>query len=173
MGKEEWQFVNSFAPWLSAAGTIFAASIALYVALRKPATKLKPEVLFRGDVIEFRVTNVGAQPAMLAQLFVPLGGKRLYVSDFGNLNGVGSRVLPEQVVRGDVFNTYLSFTQFLPQLDGAIPAQVAEKEIRQLLTDATFVCRTTIGESFTAGLSVEQVNELVRRLVLRREPAPA
>ena len=32
MGKDTWEFINSFAPWLAAFGTVAAVIVSLYLA---------------------------------------------------------------------------------------------------------------------------------------------
>lgn len=41
MSDWDWKFINSFAPWLSAVGTLTSATIALFLGLRKPKAKLR------------------------------------------------------------------------------------------------------------------------------------
>ena len=41
MDKETWQFINTFAPWLSALGTISAVIVSLYLATQDRRVRLK------------------------------------------------------------------------------------------------------------------------------------
>ncbi|MFX4237794.1 hypothetical protein ACOL20_05655 [Aliarcobacter butzleri] len=44
MTLENWKFINTFAPWLSAIGTILAVVVSLYLAYTSRRQKLKPTV---------------------------------------------------------------------------------------------------------------------------------
>ncbi len=47
MGKEFWIFINTFAPWLSAIGTISAVIVSLYLANKDKKIKLKVTAGYR------------------------------------------------------------------------------------------------------------------------------
>lgn len=42
MTLEDWKFINTFAPWLSAIGTLLAVVVSLYLAYTSRRQKLKP-----------------------------------------------------------------------------------------------------------------------------------
>lgn len=77
--QSEWQFINTFAPWLSAFGTILAVVTSLYLASRKSKIKLEAHVglrliIGRGDsapfpqFLSFQITNVGGRPARISNI---------------------------------------------------------------------------------------------------------
>ncbi|WP_263080881.1 hypothetical protein [Endozoicomonas sp. Mp262] len=64
MNIECWKFINSFAPWLSAIGTIVATSVSLYIALsnRKISIDITSEIYEFDAGVEkliVQVTNTG------------------------------------------------------------------------------------------------------------------
>lgn len=80
MNKEFWQFINSFAPWLSAIGTFLAVLVALYFSRKDNRINLKvaaylgePVFLERPskkqEFICISVTNVGHRPAILNAIY--------------------------------------------------------------------------------------------------------
>lgn len=82
--KDTWEFINSFAPWLSAIGTILAVIVSLYLARRDKLIKLKVSAghrLFispgmRGQYPEFlyiSVVNKGFQEAQLTNIGWKIG----------------------------------------------------------------------------------------------------
>ncbi len=81
LGQETWLFINSFAPWLAAAGTVAAVITSLYLSRRGDRISLKLSVGIRElvvskegsghttDVLWFNVTNLGRRSATLTQLY--------------------------------------------------------------------------------------------------------
>ncbi len=91
--QDTWQFINSFAPWLAAIGTVAAVITSLYIALRQERIKIKVRatlqiLLVQGEgpghgaeYIGFDVTNLGGRTATVTHLFWRTGifKKRQYV----------------------------------------------------------------------------------------------
>lgn len=81
IAKETWQFVNTFAPWLSAFGTIAAVITALYLARRADKLRLQLRVgirtmAVRGGVgdhgkeyVWVSITNLGRRKAHITHMF--------------------------------------------------------------------------------------------------------
>lgn len=81
MDKETWEFINSFAPWLSALGTIAAVITSLYLARRGDRITLKVtlgirQVAVQGggpehgrELVWLNVTNLGRRAATITQLY--------------------------------------------------------------------------------------------------------
>ncbi len=61
MAKETWQFVNTFAPWLSALGTIAAVITALYLARRADKIRLQLRVGIRMIAVRGGVGDHGKE----------------------------------------------------------------------------------------------------------------
>lgn len=80
MDKETWRFINTFAPWLSAMGTLIAVITSLYLARRGDRLALKISlgvrmIAVRGggpehgkEVIWLSATNVGRRAATITNL---------------------------------------------------------------------------------------------------------
>ena len=83
--QETWQFINSFAPWLAAVGTIAAVITSLYLAHRRERIKVKVRatlqvLLVQGggpghgtEYVGFDVTNVGGRTVTITHLFWKTG----------------------------------------------------------------------------------------------------
>ena len=81
LDRETWDFINSFAPWLAALGTIAAVVTSLYLARRSDRISLELSLGIRilvvqgggpGHSTEFvslTVTNLGRRAGTLIQLF--------------------------------------------------------------------------------------------------------
>src|SRR2546428_351481 len=81
MDRQFWTFVNSFAPWLSAVGTICAVITALYLARRGDRIRLRVRcgiriVVAQGgrpgsapQYVNLEVTNVGRRTATITTLY--------------------------------------------------------------------------------------------------------
>lgn len=81
IAKETWQFVNTFAPWLSAFGTIAAVVTALYLARRADKIRLQLRVGIRmvavrgggedhgKEYVWVSITNLGRRKAHITHMF--------------------------------------------------------------------------------------------------------
>jgi hypothetical protein len=88
--RELWRFINSFAGWLSALGTIAAVIVALYLARQDSRIRLKVVVGLRlvlqentderPEFFSIDVTNVGRRPANIINIIMRDG---LRVTRFG------------------------------------------------------------------------------------------
>src|SRR6266571_2505151 len=92
ISTRDWQFINSFADWFSAFGTIGAVIVALYLASRDRMIRLKVNAGIRLLLSETRsvhnndgymnisVTNIGRRTAKVnGILFKPVPFKRIWV----------------------------------------------------------------------------------------------
>ncbi len=87
-----WLFINSFAGWLSAFGTIAAVIVALYLARRDSRIRLRVVVGLRlllqqgadkqPEFFSLEVTNVGRRPANIINILMR-DGLRFRVKQFG------------------------------------------------------------------------------------------
>ncbi len=78
MSRETWQFINTFAPWLSALGTLAAVVVSLYLASSRAKLKLRITVGHRvlaglgtghfPDYLLIEVVNVGFRSARVTGL---------------------------------------------------------------------------------------------------------
>ncbi len=82
--KETWRFINTFAPWLSALGTILAVVVSLYLARR--STRLDVRV-FPALVNIFTPGQPGPHPEFFQVRAVNHGGRDVII------NGVGWRLV--------------------------------------------------------------------------------
>ena len=74
---EEWKYINTFAPWLSAIGTISAVMVSLFLA-RKDKPKLKTNTSIKVLISEMfdnnpryliiEVANIGIRPTKIIAL---------------------------------------------------------------------------------------------------------
>ncbi len=78
MDKTDWQFVNTFAPWLAALGTLMAVVVSLYLARRGERVQLKVSAglwtMAGGDDHGKRfflvdITNLGRRTATIIKLY--------------------------------------------------------------------------------------------------------
>ena len=55
--QETWLFINSFAPWISAFGTIAAVIVALYLSIREKRVRLRVSAGYRLLIIPGQKLN--------------------------------------------------------------------------------------------------------------------
>lgn len=76
LSVEEWKFINSFAPWLSAIGTLLAVCVSLYISFstRKIALSISSGIFVFNDngsdeeYLAINVTNTGYRTVILNSL---------------------------------------------------------------------------------------------------------
>lgn len=79
IGKAQWDFINSFANWLSAIGTLAAVWVALYLANRAARPNIQLSVGHRivleagtkeliPEYVMFKVVNAGDRPVRITQI---------------------------------------------------------------------------------------------------------
>lgn len=84
ISKESWTFINTFAPWFSAFGTILAVIVSLYLALSERRIKIKINVShnivvsenIKGpfpEVLSIYVTNTWHRPVTITSLYWKCG----------------------------------------------------------------------------------------------------
>ncbi|MFQ5852936.1 MAG: hypothetical protein ACE5JU_20440 [Candidatus Binatia bacterium] len=83
--QETWKFINSFAPWLAAIGTVAAVITALYLARKDARIQLKVRALIRfvaivgtdlgpgPDYVSVEVSNVGRRVATVTYIYWKTG----------------------------------------------------------------------------------------------------
>lgn len=86
LGNLDWRYINTFAWWFSAAGTFFAASVALYIANRNVKPKARMWVGHRitigpgsrepyPELLVFGIVNLGERPLRISQIGWKVGLK--------------------------------------------------------------------------------------------------
>lgn len=124
----DWQFVNSFAPWLSAFGTIFAAIMALRLARRDDKrtviidTDCGPKYPREGvpESICIRVSNVSRRPIPITGVFwegrsFSWHDKPIMSSQLPAHNEL-STALPAKLLEGDFLEIHLCPQDFANEL---------------------------------------------------------
>ena len=86
--QETWQFINSFAPWFSALGTVLAVFVAIYLARRDRVIRLEVSAGFRYiitfeipghdlspelEYLQIMVVNVGHRDAQIIKIVWKVG----------------------------------------------------------------------------------------------------
>jgi hypothetical protein len=133
---ETWRFINSFAPWLSALGTLTAVVVSLWLARRteRPRVRVRTAIAHvvaersPGSVLQITATNLGGRPVTLQNLTWRTGvfRKREYVQ-FPPDN-IWSPRLPAKLDHGE-------YAMFILPLDG-LPAE--HDPIAKALSTASF-----------------------------------
>ena len=81
MTLEDWKFINTFAPWLSAIGTLLAVVVSLYLAYTSRRQKLKPTVS-----ITFMVTQGQKEkiyPEYVSLKAINIGHTKVKITNIG------------------------------------------------------------------------------------------
>jgi hypothetical protein len=110
--REMWQFINSFADWLSGIGSIVAVVVALYLAARDRRIRLIPRAAHQvilvpnlrsnQEIVGISVTNNERRPAIITGLYLKAGmsKKNLFqLTPVGLLSG--SSGFPQELRDGE------------------------------------------------------------------------
>jgi hypothetical protein len=182
--RETWRFVNSFAPWLSAIGTLIAVAVSLYLARRADRPRVRvhtaiARIVVEGQtpaqgvrVLDISVTNHGGRPITVQGLAWRTGllRKRHYVQ-IGPNNRHSAR-LPAKLDYGDKV-AFVFPLDGLPADDRLVAQAVARAYLPALAV--RFVCA---GVVLTTGQSVlsrvhRNVQEWLREQALKQGAPPA
>ena len=117
MRKETWEFINSFAPWLSAIGTIAAVIVSLYFSKKDKLIKLR--------------INVGTRIIITPGLIDKIQPQVINIS----ITNIGYRKVTVKLVGGrlGIFKKKAFIINILPTINSqSLPATLEESEDIQL-----------------------------------------
>jgi hypothetical protein len=134
---ETWRFINSFAPWLSALGTLAAVILSLHLARRSERPRIRTRITLStivGErqpiaqglkVLDFSVCNLGARPITVKNLCWQTGvlRKRHYIQ-IAPSNAYSAR-MPVKLDHGDTA-TFVFPLDELPAKDDAVAKAVGD-----------------------------------------------
>lgn len=116
LSEAQWEFVNTFAPWLSAVVTIAAVITSLYLAMRDRIIKLKITAFFKQSryenirYIEIYIINYGHRIANIVSLYWK-SGKTIYEQDRVEFSS-GSSDLPMKLSEGEKAEFFIDESRF-------------------------------------------------------------
>lgn len=172
--QETWKFINSFADWLSAIGTIMAVIVALYLARNDKQIKLKvsaghwiepPNDNFPAptDYLMINVVNVGYRPVTISKIGWEIGFlfKKILFQNIVS-NRLSSKLPIKLAETGDeatyCIRLYIGevwLEKFLTEHIGAFPR--LKTLFLKIRVD------TTVGKSFRS-----QINKALRREMIKK-----
>lgn len=120
--RETWTFINGFAAWVSAFGTLAAAIIALYLSRQESRVRLAVVAGVRiivqqgaGERLEYlcvEVTNIGRRPAQITNLYwrdgYPRGAQFVWIAPRNAL----SSTVPVILTDGQRANYFVLMSEF-------------------------------------------------------------
>lgn len=171
--QAQWAFINDFAGWISAVGTVAAVWVSLWLARREPVPSAKvsvAEVLIFGDgsrsgpMVSFTITNTGSLPLRVSSIgweHGPRRKKRFAMQNPGQTlydspmpielsHGQGANWFIEidrDVMPGETWEEYFAKRAILPDVETSL------KTLR-----GTF--HTSVGKSFKAKPSTDLIKRL-------------
>lgn len=170
--KETWKFINTFAPWLSAIGTLAAVATSLWLAQRDRRIRLAVRASLRiqfmrgggpghGDrFVSVNVINRGRRTANVSGIGWRLGlvnRREFLVPDYQ-----GS-TLPAKLEDGDEAAFLFPLDQFAIGLLAALPRRALMPLPGLRLVSMQAIVSTTVGVTFYAGITKDLRRELARR----------
>jgi hypothetical protein len=154
-----WKFINTFAPWLSALGTLAVVITSLYLAMRDRRIRLKVKAGFRrivaigqtlnqgANVISIYVTNTGYRSVTIIGLYWKFGifRKRIYEQTPGY--DFNSSSLPVKLADGEEASYHIPeifFKRNLTTLEQGISKEYLKLGVKFIKIGVY----TTLGKTF-------------------------
>lgn len=182
MDRETWRFINTFAPWLAALGTLAAVVTALYLARRSERISLKVSLGIRKVAVEggtfgespsfvwAGITNLGRRTATLTTLwFRPsLWGKAGAVW-LAPRNALSSP-FPITLGDGQSANYALPVDEFQKNFEEIVRGWVSGKLGRVRLRFVSFRVTTSTGQVFST-IPEKPMRQLLLKMACRTKAA--
>lgn len=173
--QSTWKFINTFAPWLSAAGTILATVVALYLGLSGRREKLQVSagvwLSIGGGVKQERfvrigVTNVGHNELILQNVGWRVSWLKkqhaLQMLDISPaLAGINTKQLPCKLAPGDAWQYLIPVKYFEANSEKFFDTKLQHVFPAPHIRSLKVVAGTTRGKTFYASAFKE-----VRKLIL-------
>ncbi len=158
--KVIWEFVNTFAPWLAAIGTLAAVVTSLYLAMRDRRIRLNVGAGVRkiatmgqtvdqgADVISIYVTNIGYRSATVTGLFWKCGVFKKTIFEIIPGNDFHSSTLPVKLVDGEEASYRIPQNLFLETNIKTFERRISRKYLKLRLKFMKIGVYTSIGKTF-------------------------
>ena len=174
MDVEFWRFVNSFAPWLSAIGSLSAVAFALYLARQDKRVRLDVSVGHRllatqgvagphHSYLAIKVTNIGHREAQISNLTWKTGIiRKAYAIQTTPRDDMSSAV-PIRLKDGEEANYFIRLDDEHNWLGKFIEDFLPNKHWLRLKF-ARFHVHTTIGSEFSTKLEKSFITLCLERI---------
>lgn len=174
MDVEFWRFVNSFAPWLSALGSLSAVALALYLARQDKRIRLDVSVGHRllvtqgfagphPSYLAIKVTNIGHREAQISTLTWKTGiFRKAHAIQTITRDGMSS-ALPIHLKDGEEANYFVHLDDEHDWLGKFIEDFLPNKYWLRLKL-ARFRVHTTIGIEFSTKLEKGFIDLCLKRI---------
>lgn len=169
-----WEFINTFAPWLSAAGTILAAVVALYLGLSGRREKLQlsagvwltvGEGVKQERFVRISVTNIGHNELILHNVGWRVGWLKkqhaLQMLDITPaLTGIEIKQLPYKLASGDAWQYLIPVKIFEVNSDLFFNTKLQRLFPAPHIRSLKVTAGTTRGKTFYAS-AISEVRKLI------------
>jgi len=178
--KQTWEFVNTFAPWLSAIGTIAAVGFSLWLARARSRVRLKMSVDARfiveptsegykksDDYIAFWITNIGETEATVTVIgwLGRAGFKRQYAQQNLGEGPYAGPSLPHKLKFGEELRLLIKLEEhWLDSMSDGMLGRIPWLTGRLLRA----VVWTSIGQSFKVRPDHSLISRLLEHAKKRR-----
>ena len=161
---ETWKFINTFAPWFSAGGTIAAVITSLFLAMRDRRIRLRVNAgirvivehgnpQFRQEIVFLSVTNVGHRSARVTTFYWRCGflPRNLFIQ-LSPDNPYSTR-LPKELQDGEEAIWQIPTGQFVEKIEAFLHGWLAQR------FPAVYVKTLKIGVPTSTGAKAERLAE--------------
>lgn len=161
MSQETWKFINTFAPWLAAIGTLMAVGVSLYLARQDKRVRLNITAGYRvivsqgmqgkpPGVMAIRVVNVGHREAQITGIGWKVGLIIKQHAEQMTIQGDGiSSPLPTRLRDGDEAVYYFPMDGKQKWLEGFV-AKLLLPHHKWKLRNTKVGIFTSVGKTFEA-----------------------
>jgi len=162
MGNLNWEFINSFAPWFSAIGTLLAVIVALYFSQKDSTIKLRvsanikilviPNLKHQKDYLTLSITNLRSRPATITAIGWEIGLLR-HKSFWQKLDvdeSISSQLPPNTLQDGEQADYYLPLEEWLNTNSGLFNESLSTFAPSISAYFIRVVIATSTGKKFTS-----------------------
>lgn len=166
--KDFWSFLNSFAPWLSALGTVSAVLVSLWLARRDYKVRLKIYVYINSflnenkenlEYLAIEIFNIGRREVQISGIVWQIGClRKRHLVQFIIKNSISSS-LPIKLKDGEAASYYLP-------LDNWIKSEAVK--LTHNITELNFIrlqVTTTVQDIFTTKIHKNLKERLKKELI--------
>ena len=168
LNKETWEFINTFAPWLSAIGTVSAVIVSLYLASRGRKIRLVVEISQRewttpmDRKITISVTNIGHRDTTITGLYWETGIFRKSLRKNRVINYSFPEKPPIKLKEGDLAEYSINESNFIPNFYPFYERMLESKILLPIMVRSIKVCiKTSTGKMFKKRINKGLQNHLL------------
>lgn len=173
--RETWLFINSFAPWVSAFGTIAAVIVALYLSIREKRIRLRISAGYRlliipgeklnkkNEFLVINIVNVGYREAIITNIGWKVGLLKKQLGVQIPIEDGFSDKIPTKLKEAEVANYYIPLNETTNWIEN-FSKNFLQPYPRIRLRFTKVQVFTSIGKKFEAKIEKDLAKKILERI---------